>query len=64
MRRANAVLYLAAAAGQMPIPPDFFKPSYARDRRRLAGLVELAEAGDGKALRGYRQPALTGNGGE
>jgi len=53
MSRANAALYLAAAAGHMPSPPDFSKPSYAPDRKRLAELVALAEAGDAAGLRAY-----------
>jgi len=53
MFRANAALYRAAAAGQMPTPPDFSKPSYAPDRKRLAELVALAEAGDIAALRAH-----------
>ena len=53
MSRANAALYMAAAAGQMPTPPDFSKPSYAPDRKRLAELVAMAEAGDAAGLRAY-----------
>ncbi len=53
MSRANAELYLAAAEGRMPTPPDFSKPSYAPDRKRLAELVALAEAGDAAGLRAY-----------
>jgi hypothetical protein len=51
MSRANAAKYLEAAQGVMPIPPDFSKPSYAPDRKRLAELVALAEAGDAASLR-------------
>ena len=36
MSRATAALYLAAAAGVMPTPPDFSKPSYACERKRLS----------------------------
>ena len=53
MSRANAAKYLEAAQGVMPIPPDFSKPSYAPDRKRLAELVALAEAGDAASLRAY-----------
>jgi hypothetical protein len=41
MSRAHAVLYMAAARGIMPTPPDFSKPSYACDRGRLAELVAM-----------------------
>jgi hypothetical protein len=51
MRKANAALYLAAAAGQMPTSPDFSKPNYAPDRKRLQALIDLAEAGDAAGLR-------------
>jgi hypothetical protein len=53
LSKANAALYIEAAKGVMPTPPDFSKPSYAPDRKRLAELAALAEAGDVAALRGY-----------
>ena len=53
MSRANAALYMAAAADVMPQPPDFSKPSYASDRGRLLQLVRLAEEGDIESLRAY-----------
>jgi hypothetical protein len=43
----------AAAAGQMPTPPDFSKTSYACDRGKLVKLVKLADAGDAAGLRAY-----------
>ena len=39
MSAKNAALYMRAATGEMPTPPDFSKPSYACDRKRLAELV-------------------------
>jgi hypothetical protein len=53
MSKANAAKYLDAARGVMPTPPDFSKPSYAPNRKRLAELVALAETGDAAALRAY-----------
>ena len=53
MSAKNAELYMRAAAGEMPVPPDFSKPSYAPDRKRLQELVDLAGAGDVAALRAY-----------
>ena len=53
MSAKNAALYMEAARGVMPTPPDFSKPSYACDRGRLAELVKLAEAGDAAGLRAY-----------
>jgi hypothetical protein len=56
MSRANAALYMAAARGEMPAPPDFSKRSCAPDRRRLAPLVDLAAGGDIDALRRFGCP--------
>ena len=53
MSKAHAALYMAAGRGEMPTPPDFSKPSYAPDRKRLQALSDLAEAGDAAALRAY-----------
>lgn len=40
-----------AAAGVLPRPPDFSKPTHSRFRAKLAKLVELAEAGDIEGLK-------------
>ena len=53
MSAKNADLYMRAATGEMPTPPDFSPASYAPDRKRLAELVALAEAGDVAGLRAY-----------
>ncbi len=53
MSKRTAALYLEAARGVMPTPPDFSKPSYECDRGRLAALVALAEAGDVAGLRAF-----------
>jgi hypothetical protein len=53
MSKATAEAYMAAARGVMPTPPNFSAASYKPDRPRLAKLIEMAEAGDAKALRGY-----------
>jgi hypothetical protein len=53
MSKTNAALYMAAGRGETPTPPDFSKPSYARDRKRLAELVALAEACGAAGLRAY-----------
>jgi hypothetical protein len=53
MSAKNADLYMRAATGEMPTPPDFSAASYAPDRKRLAELVAMAEAGDVAALRAY-----------
>ena len=52
MSAKNADLYMRAATGEMPTPPDFSKPSYAPDRKRLQSFgcvlsdgFELAEFG-------------------
>jgi len=49
----NSELYMRAATGEMPTPPDFSSASYAPDRKRLQELVDLADAGDAAALRAY-----------
>jgi len=49
----NADLYMRAATGEMPTPPDFSPASYAPDRKRLAELVKLAEVGDAAGLRAF-----------
>ena len=54
MSAKNAELYMRAATGEMPTPPDFTSASsYAPDRKRLQELVDLADAGDAAALRAY-----------
>jgi hypothetical protein len=53
MSRANAAKYREAARGVMPAPPDFSKPSYWPDRKRLQALIDLADAGDAEALRAF-----------
>jgi hypothetical protein len=41
----------SAAAGTLPMPPDFSKPTHERYRAKLGKLVELATAGDIAALK-------------
>ena len=53
MSRAHAAKYMLAATGTLPTAPDFSKPSYAPDRKRLAELVKLMDAGDAAGLRAY-----------
>jgi hypothetical protein len=53
MSTKAAAAFMAAARGELPVPPDFSKPTYAPDRKRLAELTALVEAGDAKALRAY-----------
>ena len=53
MSAKNAELYMRAATGEMPTPPDFSSASYAPDKKRLQELVDLADAGDAAALRAY-----------
>ena len=53
MSRANAALYMLAAAGLMPTPPDFSKPAYAARRKALAEVMALVEAGVSEGLRAY-----------
>jgi len=53
MSAKNSELYMRAATGEMPTPPDFSSASYAPDKKRLQELVDLADAGDAAALRAY-----------
>lgn len=41
----------SAAAGNLPAPPDFSKPTHERYRAKLKKLIELARAGDVAALK-------------
>ena len=42
-----------AQSGALPQPPDFFKPTHARFRAKLAQVIALAEAGDIAALQAF-----------
>ena len=42
-----------AQSGALPQPPDFYKPTHARFRAKLAQIVTLAEAGDIAGLQAF-----------
>jgi hypothetical protein len=49
----RAAIEAAAREGKLPEPPDFSAETHKRFRNKLAGVVELAEAGDLKGLRAF-----------
>ena len=50
-RRQDADIEAKARQGELPPPPDFSAPTYARFRAKLAALVELAGKADPTGLR-------------
>ena len=50
-RRRDADIEAKARQGELPPPPDFSAPTYARFRAKLAALVELAGKADPTGLR-------------
>ena len=49
----RAAIEAAAREGKLPEPPDFSAETHKRFRNKLASVVELAKAGDLKALRAF-----------
>lgn len=49
----RAAILEAAQRGELPPVPDFSAPTHARFRKKLAEVVEMAEAGDLKGLKAY-----------
>ena len=52
-RSKRAAIEAAARDGKLPEPPDFSAETHKRFRNKLASVVELAKAGDLKALRAF-----------
>ena len=50
----RATIEAAAREGKLPEPPDFSAPTHTRFRNKLAGVVELAMAGDLKGLQAFQ----------
>jgi hypothetical protein len=50
----RAAIKVAARKGKLPEPPDFSAETHKRFRKKLATVVELAEAGDLKGLRSFQ----------
>lgn len=50
----RAAIEAAARKGKLPEPPDFGAPTHTRFRNKLAGVVELAKAGDLKGLQAFQ----------
>lgn len=49
----RAAIETAAREGKLPEPPDFSAETHKRFRNKLAGVIELAKAGDLKGLRAF-----------